>query len=348
MAENLKIITLSDHILDWDPGVVVYVETQFNREMNDFICLHFWELSVEMARLGKTFVYFPLLKNHSWRIRQFVRDRLNIKTLKTDAILNSMYAKAELEQISGPCLIWLSQRENATGNYWCWSLNHENPFTAFTLFLTEIYASQMRNNMLKADRKLYRLRDIYNGKDNENPFGPREVYMLDDVRNKLQCLVDGGVPLTTIRPQIEPVQQLSRLQITEDFRVVLVDYDIEVDIKPISKALFLFYLRHAEGVSLKYLTDYKEELTKLYCQVSGKNPKNPRVWATIERLTDPLDNSVHEKMSRIKDAFYAYRNILDEKVLNQYIISGEQGEKKNIRLARNLVLWNNVVIQTPQ
>ena len=57
---------------------------------------------------------------------------------------------------------------------------------------------------------------------------------------------------------------------------------------------------------------------------------------SIERLTNPLDNSICEKCAAIKKAFTLKIN---EQVAQNYFVHGEQGEKKGISLDRNLVEW---------
>ena len=57
---------------------------------------------------------------------------------------------------------------------------------------------------------------------------------------------------------------------------------------------------------------------------------------SIERLTNPFDNSICEKCAAIKKAFTLKIN---EQVAQNYFVHGEQGEKKGISLDRNLVEW---------
>jgi hypothetical protein len=55
---------------------------------------------------------------------------------------------------------------------------------------------------------------------------------------------------------------------------------------------------------------------------------------SIEKICNPLDNSINEKLSRIREAFV--KNISEE-YAKFYYVSGECGEVKRIRLDRKLV-----------
>ena len=73
-----------------------------------------------------------------------------------------------------------------------------------------------------------------------------------------------GVPLLE-ELRIEAARgRLSRLQITSDYRFILMDYNKEIELQPVHKAVYLLFLAHPEGIEFKHLADYREELTKYY------------------------------------------------------------------------------------
>ena len=56
-----------------------------------------------------------------------------------------------------------------------------------------------------------------------------------------------GVPLLE-ELRIEAAKsRLSRLVITKDYRFVLADYQVEVELQPVHKAVYLLFLNHPEG-----------------------------------------------------------------------------------------------------
>ena len=129
--------------------------------------------------------------------------------------------------------------------------------------------------------------------------------------------------------------KLIKLTITKDYTLLLSDYNKEVRLEPIVKAIYLLYLNHPEGIAFKYLPDYRKELAEIYQKIKPFG-LNDRAIRSIEDVTNPLLNSINEKCSRVRAAFLP---LVDASLLDQYIIIGKSGEAKKIDLPRNLVVW---------
>ena len=111
---------------------------------------------------------------------------------------------------------------------------------------------------------------------------------------------------------------LSPLVITKDFRFILPNYgNKEVMLSPIHKSLYMLFLNHPEGIEFKNLIDYREELLAIYTEV-GNRVGPDKMVETVNRLTNPLDNAINEKCSRIKAAF---SDLMDEYQADYYIIN---------------------------
>ena len=97
--------------------------------------------------------------------------------------------------------------------------------------------------------------------------------------------------------QIEAARtRLSRLVITADFRFILADYNKEITLTPVHKAIYILFLDHPEGIEFKDLSDYRDELLAIYSKITpGTDPA--KIEETVNRLTDPTDNAVNEKCS---------------------------------------------------
>ena len=90
--------------------------------------------------------------------------------------------------------------------------------------------------------------------------------------------------------------KLSRLLITKDYRFILTDYQKEVELQPVHKAVYLLFLAHPEGIDnainekcsriKKVFLDMMDEYTASYYIISGHTQKHiegsSRVW--YERL----------------------------------------------------------------
>lgn len=130
--------------------------------------------------------------------------------------------------------------------------------------------------------------------------------------------------------------KFSRITITKEGAVLLTDYDNrEVKMEPMTKAVYLLYLRHPEGIAFKQLPDFRKEMADLYVKIKPFG-LNDRVLKSIEDVTNPLLNSINEKCSRIKAAFLSE---VDASLADHYYIIGKGGEEKKITLPRNLVIW---------
>ena len=126
-----------------------------------------------------------------------------------------------------------------------------------------------------------------------------------------------GVPLLE-ELRIEAAKsKLSRLVITEDYRFLLIDYNKEVELQPVHKAVYLLFLAHPEGIEFKHLVDHRDELIRYY-KATAKGLDMDKVIEGVDHLVNPLDNAINEKCSRIKKVFL---DMMDEYTASYYIIS---------------------------
>ena len=141
--------------------------------------------------------------------------------------------------------------------------------------------------------------------------------------------------------------RLSRLLITKDYRIILLDYDNkEVEMTPVHKAVYLLFLNHPEGIEFKKLSEYRDELLGYY-MVTAKLMDKQTITESVNMLVYPLNNSINEKCSRIKSIFL---NMTDRYTADYYIISGHTQKHfsgsskiwyerlKNIKIPRELVI----------
>lgn len=136
---------------------------------------------------------------------------------------------------------------------------------------------------------------------------------------------------------------LSRLLITADFRFVLMDYDnLEIELQPVHKAVYLLFLAHPEGIEFKRLGDYRDELTRYY-MTTARWMDRQKIEESVNHLTNPLDNAINEKCSRIKKAF---SDVMDEYRASYYIISSHT--KKHINGSARIWYERLKVISLPR
>jgi len=165
----------------------------------------------------------------------------------------------------------------------------------------------------------------------------RDLTMDPEVWERIQWLKENAT-LKVLGRVIDELQKVtnkvSRLFVTNDYRLFLKDYGMrEVVMPPLSKCLYLLFLRHPEGIRFKELGDYEDELLSIYNLISLRERPDD-IRESIRAMTDPLNNSVNEKCSRIRAAFM---EVITEDLAEVYFVTGRRGELKGVKLDRGLV-----------
>ena len=122
---------------------------------------------------------------------------------------------------------------------------------------------------------------------------------------------------------------ISKLYISEDFKIYLSDYNnLEIKLTPITKAIYLLFLNHPEGILLTELWNYKKELLNLYLKISAKSDYN-QITKSIEDVVNTKNNAIYVHLSRIKSAF---KKVLSPKYADYYYVDGPKLAPKKISL----------------
>ena len=159
--------------------------------------------------------------------------------------------------------------------------------------------------------------------------------LLDEVKQKVQLLRENGVSETDIASLLYIEKPLVKLTVGKDYRIFLGDNRKEVRMEPLTRAVYLLFLKHPEGIVFKNLPDYRQELASIYTKLRPMGLTD-RALQSIEDVTNPLLNSINEKCARIRGAFLSE---FDEYMAKYYYIDGLRGEAKKISLPRDLVVW---------
>lgn len=113
--------------------------------------------------------------------------------------------------------------------------------------------------------------------------------------------------------------------------------NLKVKLSPIEFAVYLFFLKHPQGILLSHLSDYQFELMELYSISSGDTDAHA-IQARVNEICNPLSNSISEKLSKIKSKL---TNLLGEELAQHYIISGPNGGLKKISASRENITGLN-------
>ncbi len=165
-----------------------------------------------------------------------------------------------------------------------------------------------------------------------------DMYLIGrEIRERIDRLRAKGLSSLAIRKLIgDDADKPGKLLIDKHNKLILTDFgNKEIKLEPLHKAVFFLFLRHPEGIYFKDLGNYREELGAIYREITGREDL-AGIQDSINKLTDPLNNSINEKCARIKNAFVSE---FREEVAQWYFIDGNRGEKKTIKLPRELVTW---------
>lgn len=166
---------------------------------------------------------------------------------------------------------------------------------------------------------------------------PEEAYRLSqEILERVERLRMMGVNELIIKGLLEAKPELSSLNVTLDFRIVLPEYENrEIVMSPLVKAVYLLFLKHPEGIMFKRISELEDELLEWYCKCCGRNA-NSDMRESVRLLVNPLSNSLNEKCSRIREAFLRE---MDDTLARHYYITGNRATPKRIILDRKMVKW---------
>ena len=128
----------------------------------------------------------------------------------------------------------------------------------------------------------------------------------------------------------EHTPDLVKIRVDNHWRILSQDADIEVKMPILSKVLYFLFLRHPEGIVLKQISDYRDELLKIYLLFSPSRAMRD-VIASIDALTDVSDGSINQKISRVNAAFQTSLSYS-----NTWQILGKRGDVKKIEAAESV------------
>ena len=158
--------------------------------------------------------------------------------------------------------------------------------------------------------------------------------LLDEVREKVRKLRAYGIIDADIEAALPEEELLPELIITKDYKIVIGGNDPqEVEMEPLVKTIYLLFLSHPEGIVLKCLPDYQKEIKNIYLMLKPQGLSD-RIERSIASVSNPMHNSINEKCTRIRKAL---SNVIPNRLLKYYSITGNRGEAKRITLPKDRI-----------
>ena len=172
------------------------------------------------------------------------------------------------------------------------------------------------------------------------------VYM-----NQLMQIMDGVRSNLMFRDRSKYLRTNSRLEFRGMMhKMYLTDLgDLQVNLNPKERALYLVFINHPEGISRRDLVDYKIELLAYYdffCRKwdkladkfdeNNKSERDNKIEESLNLLTHPLEDNFMQVLSRIRRKF---KDAVGEEQYKTYSIEPYDGIYK-ISLDRELISFD--------
>jgi len=334
---------------------IIYVENGYDYAVNSYIQTNYMDIVNHFKNNGFDFIYIP-------SILQRLREDTSIE------VVQHLEKNSFSEFKSNYLLKWMLDQESRKKLKPCLLFYH--PFSKVSDYKEAIY--QFRAITLTSDTKYDDTNNLSNILNDISgsllSYCQREpkysrVVTQNDVTEALKKLSEKNKKLAKSLEEIggellkegfgaeildyiiRGQKKLSRLLITKDYRILLIDEGkIEIKLTFLPKAVYLLYLKHPEGIAFNCLADYKEELSKLYKEVlensAIKKNFTPNREKSIVSLINLENNKVNDIRDKIRTSFVDYFKCRSEEHLaNNYIINGDKGEIMRVCLDPDMVLW---------
>ncbi|SNV41419.1 Uncharacterised protein [Chryseobacterium taklimakanense] len=168
---------------------------------------------------------------------------------------------------------------------------------------------------------------------------------VDIIWESMKRLVESG-NFFLVAPIIEQMIEstlnpfkISPIKISSDFRIFLPEYDLEIVMGHLTKAIYFLFLIVNEPIDIKDMSKFEDHLLNIYLEISNRNSYE-NLTDSVKAVVEPGNELIYMHISRIRSAFakkfrYSY--------YSQYEISGDRGKPKSIRLDRKLVEWDSEI-----
>lgn len=122
---------------------------------------------------------------------------------------------------------------------------------------------------------------------------------------------------------------LSPLEIDDRYTIHLTEWDKTVKMHTMPKTVYIFFLRHPQGIYLKDISEHRQELISIYSILTRQGLTNAELEERIDRLLDLTNGNLNQYICRIAEAF---NKVLSSETAQYYIIVGKRKECKKVAI----------------
>ena len=126
--------------------------------------------------------------------------------------------------------------------------------------------------------------------------------------------------------QLKP---LSSLVIDPLYNIHLPEYNKKIEMHTLPKTIYVFFLRHPQGVVLKNLSDHRQELKQIYMTMTRQSITHEEAYQKIDGILDFTNGRLNQYICRISESF---RKELSSDLAKKYAIEGQRNGIRHISL----------------
>ena len=113
----------------------------------------------------------------------------------------------------------------------------------------------------------------------------------------------------------------SPINVTEDLKIVFPNFqDFEISFSPITQVVYILFTLHPEGINIKELAKYENEILELFYKLS-QTTNLDSIYKSVQDLINPERKAIYTHISRIKSTLF---EIMGETIAKSYIITSEK------------------------
>jgi hypothetical protein len=154
----------------------------------------------------------------------------------------------------------------------------------------------------------------------------------NEMMTQVQAIFKGIQSEFDFKVETKPIAP-SKISISDKGEILLDDYEIVLNMPELWKTLYIFFLRHPEGVLAANIDDFAAELREIY-SVCRPTARVDMVNTSIANLVYHDRAHFNQTKSKINKMI---KDLLKEPRCNYYLIEGVRNNPYKISIPRNLV-----------
>ena len=344
-TEHINASFVSIPNLNFDTrNAVLYAEAEYDKTVNDSIRRNYKAICQLLKNMGHEFFYLPHVVSDLEKKKATFRNALNYlePTLSEEQLDHIDRNLTQLDSAFLSKEIFLNYLKtnglNITKPSFFMNLGSNRQSQCQDFLIIEIENSPLKTleRIVWLNANILKLRPPIDDSKEARMF--QRLSVRTNKKQKDELLYTGfhKVIIDTLL-KYNVFQETSRLFVTSQGNIYLTDKNnTEVKMPALCKALYIFFLLNKDGLSLNYLSDYKEELYRIYRRISIYGD-DELLEKAVDNLTDFVGSTMNTNLSRIRKAF---RDILGDEA-DIYLIKGEKGGRKAIHLNPDLIVFED-------